>query len=115
MFVPGKLFQHGLMFAGKAGAYPRVDHLKKWRFTRVGSSLTRKNWTMLEILAMKTILAHCKKFVIYGQKKFCNIGPKGLYRKTFTRAYFQFLYHRPYGYKALLVCYRQKWKAKSLQ
>ncbi len=29
MFVPGKLFQHGLMFAGKAGAYPRVDHLKK--------------------------------------------------------------------------------------
>ncbi len=28
MFVPGKPFQLSLMFAGKAGAYPRVEHLK---------------------------------------------------------------------------------------
>ncbi len=27
-FVPGKSFQPSPMFAGKAGAYPRVDHLK---------------------------------------------------------------------------------------
>ncbi len=28
MFVPGKPFQLSLMFVGKAGAYPRVEHLK---------------------------------------------------------------------------------------
>ena len=28
MFVPGKPFQPSLMFAGKAGAYARVEHLK---------------------------------------------------------------------------------------
>ncbi len=28
MFAPGTLFQPSLMFAGKPGAYPRVDHLK---------------------------------------------------------------------------------------
>jgi hypothetical protein len=28
VFVPGKPFQPSLMFAGKAGAYPRVEHLK---------------------------------------------------------------------------------------
>jgi hypothetical protein len=27
VFVPGKPFQPSLMFAGKAGAYPRVEHL----------------------------------------------------------------------------------------
>ncbi len=33
-FFPGKPLQSILMFAGKAGAYPRVDHLK-------GASLAR--------------------------------------------------------------------------
>ncbi len=28
VFLPGKPFQPSLMFAGKAGAYPRVEHLK---------------------------------------------------------------------------------------
>ncbi len=28
MFVPGKPFQPSLIIAGKAGAYPRVEHLK---------------------------------------------------------------------------------------
>ncbi len=27
-FVPGKSFQPSLIFGGKAGAYPRVEHLK---------------------------------------------------------------------------------------
>jgi hypothetical protein len=27
VFVPGKPFQTSLMFAGKVGAYPRVEHL----------------------------------------------------------------------------------------
>jgi hypothetical protein len=27
-FIPGKPFQPSLMFAGKAGAYPRVEHLQ---------------------------------------------------------------------------------------
>ncbi len=30
-FVPGKPFQPSLMFAGKARAYPRVEHLKSSR------------------------------------------------------------------------------------
>jgi hypothetical protein len=91
------------MFAGKAGAYFRVDHLKKvLHMGRIqpypqtlyyaGKACQGKHSSLLQ------------KFVIYGQKKFCNIGPKGLYRKTLTRAYFQFLfqflYHRPYSYKA---------------
>ena len=28
MLVPSKPFQSSLVFAGKAGAYPRVEHLK---------------------------------------------------------------------------------------
>jgi hypothetical protein len=28
VFVPGKPLQPSLMFAGKAGAYPRVEYLK---------------------------------------------------------------------------------------
>jgi hypothetical protein len=28
VFVPGKLFQSSLMFAGKTRAYPRLEHLK---------------------------------------------------------------------------------------
>jgi hypothetical protein len=28
VFVSGKPFQPSLMFVGKAGAYPRVEHLK---------------------------------------------------------------------------------------
>jgi hypothetical protein len=37
--------QPSLMFAGKAGAYPRVEHLEgaSFHFTWVGSSLTRNH------------------------------------------------------------------------
>jgi hypothetical protein len=57
------------MFVGKAGAYPRVEHL-------VGSGLTRKHWTRLERLARDKRSSLLRKFVTYGRKNFYNIGPR---------------------------------------
>jgi hypothetical protein len=41
------------------------------------------NKTMLERLARSKHFGVLRKFVTYGRKKFCNIGPWGLYYKTY--------------------------------
>jgi hypothetical protein len=54
VFVPGKLFRHSLMFAGKAGAYP--SGAPDICFSL--SSLTHKHWASLEKLARDNTLAY---------------------------------------------------------
>ncbi len=53
MFIPGELFQHSLMFGGKGGANPRVEHLKS-----------------------APLFSLLRKFVNYGQIKFNKIDPR---------------------------------------
>jgi hypothetical protein len=58
------------MFAGKAGAYPRVEHLKG------GLRLTRKHYIRLEMLAREKRSSLLRKVITYGRTKFYIIGLK---------------------------------------
>ncbi len=81
MFVPGKLFQSTLTFVGKAGAYPRVEHLKGASL-RLAPDLSHKHLTRLEKLARDKHSSLIRKFVNYGWKKFHN-DPGAKYYKSF--------------------------------
>ncbi len=74
MFVPGKPFQHSLVFAGKAETYPSDAPLK---CSTLGSApgLTHKYKTRLERLARDKHSSLLRKSVNYGSKKFYSTGP----------------------------------------
>ncbi len=65
MFVPGKPFQPGLLFAGKAGAYPN----------EALPGFTHKHWTRLEKHARDKRSSLLRKSVNYGQKSFITLAP----------------------------------------
>jgi hypothetical protein len=73
VFVPGKPFQPSLIYVGKQGAYPRVEHLKG--ATWIGSGLTRNNWIRLERIVRDKHSSLVKKIVNYVRKKFDRFGP----------------------------------------
>jgi len=75
VLVPGKAFQLGLIFVSKAGAYPRVEQLKRAslgqppdvtcnRKTRLRRAVSDKHSSLLQ------------KFINYGRKKFYSAGPR---------------------------------------
>ncbi len=65
-----------------AESYPMVEHLKMC-FTRVGSSITPKQYTMLVGLARDKHSDLLQTFVYYCGKKFLNVGRCGQSCKTF--------------------------------
>jgi hypothetical protein len=58
------------MFAGKAGACPKVEHLEG------GPGLTHNYYIRLGKLVRIKCSSLLQKFVTYGYKKFYNIGPR---------------------------------------
>ncbi len=62
------------MFVGKAGAYPRVEHLNVSPLLEKALGLTCKLWTRMD-LARDEHSRLLRKSVSYGRKKFYRIGP----------------------------------------
>jgi hypothetical protein len=73
LFVPSKPFPLSLMFEGMARSLPKSGAPERC-FTWVGSCVTRKHYTILEMLARDTHSSLLPKFVTYGGKRFYNIG-----------------------------------------
>jgi hypothetical protein len=63
------------MYLGKARSLPERGAFE--------SCFTRKEYTMLEMLARDKHSCLLRTFVNYGIKKFYNIGPRGQSHKTF--------------------------------
>jgi hypothetical protein len=74
VYFPGKPFQPGLIFVGKARSLPYIGASERL-FNRIGSCFTNKHWTRLERLNRSKYSSLLLKFVTYGRKKFYNIGP----------------------------------------
>ncbi len=72
MFIPGKPFQTGLVFAGKAGDYQSEV---PFRCSTLGLVLRPEYYTLDEVrkVAKEKPSSLLRKFVNYGSKKFCNI------------------------------------------
>ncbi len=64
MFVPDKPFQLSVMFVGKAGAYPIQEPFRCY-------TLGQNTHTRLERLTRDKHSSLLRKFVNFGQKKFC--------------------------------------------
>jgi hypothetical protein len=85
VFVPGKPFQLSLMFLDKARSLPKGGVPERY-IAQVGSCLTHKHRTRLERPARDKHPRFFGKFINYGHKKFCNIGPWWQFSKTFFRS-----------------------------
>ncbi len=66
LFVPGKPFQHSLMFLGKARSLPTSGASERC-FIHLGYSFTSKHKTKLERLAMDKHSNLVRKSANYGQ------------------------------------------------
>jgi hypothetical protein len=77
VFVPCEPFQDDTVFAGKVGACPSET---PFRCSNLESApcLVHKQWKGLPRVITNLML----KFVTYGHKKFYNIGPGGLEKKS---------------------------------
>jgi hypothetical protein len=74
VFVPGRSFQLSLMFAGKAGTYPTIKHLKG---ALVGKVLALPTNIRLGCRALPgtSTLAFYKNLNITAVKLFITMGP----------------------------------------
>jgi hypothetical protein len=68
----------------RAGAYPRVEHLKGFHLGRLLNTL--KRYTILERLAMDKHSSLLRKFVTYDCKKFYKICPRFQQQQNFVAA-----------------------------
>ncbi len=75
IFIINKPFQDGMVFAGKARAYPTVTPFSCSTLGQA-SGLANKQQTRLERLARSKHFRILSKFVTYGRKKFIKLAPE---------------------------------------